>query len=184
MEQNEWVKPSAGSGKTLSAAVAGRRRSQRRALDADVEVDDAVIVHVQFAVVVEVPVEPAGDAQGHVEVDLAVVVDVELSVKVGVPAVGVFHDDGGPVDGLAAIKHGLESANAVDERGVGDAEGGKIAGGGGGDDAVAVPGSVAAPRGDQAGNAVVGAAEPRAHRAVAGEVEQQVVVGQVKLSRA
>src|SRR5436190_287668 len=65
------------SGRRRRLGCAPRRTArQRRALDADVEVDDAVVVDVDFTVVVEVAVEISGDAQGDVEVDPAVVVDV------------------------------------------------------------------------------------------------------------
>src|SRR5438876_746524 len=67
------------------------RSGKRRTLNADVEVDDAVIVDVDFSVVVEIAVEPAARSQRDVEIDSAVVIDVDLAVQVRVAAVGV-HD--------------------------------------------------------------------------------------------
>src|SRR4051812_27513558 len=64
-------------GHAFGAASSGKRR----ALDADVEVDDAVVVHVDLPVVVEVAVVPAGGAEVHVEVDSAVIIDVDLAVE-------------------------------------------------------------------------------------------------------
>src|SRR5205823_4062152 len=77
-------------------------RLQRRALGADVEVDNAVIVDVDFAVVVEIPVEPAADVHRGVEIDPAVVVDVDLAIERGVAGVGELDQDGAGVDGFAA----------------------------------------------------------------------------------
>src|SRR5439155_17366940 len=74
-----------------SAGRAARGGRECRALDADVEVDDPVVVDVDLAVVVEIAVGPTGDAERHGEVDAAVVVDVDLAVEIRVPAVGVHH---------------------------------------------------------------------------------------------
>src|SRR4051794_25868255 len=73
-----------GNGADSAQAIERRTREERRALDPDVEVDDAVIVDVDLPVVIEVSVVPAGDAQGGVEVDPPVVVDVDPAVEVGV----------------------------------------------------------------------------------------------------
>src|SRR5439155_21011916 len=69
-------------GAGLGHGEEGRTRRKRRALNADVEVDDAVVVDVDFSVVIEVAVEPAAGAEWHVEVDPTVVVDVDLPVEV------------------------------------------------------------------------------------------------------
>src|SRR5690242_2237975 len=48
---------------------------ERRPLDRDVGIDDSVVVHVDLAVVVEVAVEPPGDAgQDDAGIDVAIVV--------------------------------------------------------------------------------------------------------------
>src|SRR5436305_9914543 len=51
----------------------------RRCLNADVAVQDSIVVDVDFSVVVEVTVVPAARAQTDVRIDPAVVVDVQLS---------------------------------------------------------------------------------------------------------
>src|SRR5947208_10180514 len=82
---------------------------QRRALDADVEIDDPVIVDVDLAVEVEVAIEPPGRAQRDVEIDPPVVVDVDPAVEVGIAAVGQLDEDGAGVDGLAFPEFGLHA---------------------------------------------------------------------------
>src|SRR5205809_765369 len=74
-----------GNDRGTRGAIA--RRGKRCALDADVEVDDAVIIHVDLPVVIEVSVVPARRAERDVQVDATVVVDVDLSVEIRVPAI-------------------------------------------------------------------------------------------------
>src|SRR5438034_916757 len=71
--------------KTRDGCRRGYGRCEGGALDADVAVDDGVVVDVHLAVVVEVAVEPAGRSQTDVAVDPGVVVDVQLAVEVRVP---------------------------------------------------------------------------------------------------
>src|SRR5207247_9868903 len=91
-------------GRAAIDAGAGR---EGRALNPHVEVDDPVVVDVDLAVVVEIPVGPTGHAQAYVEIDLAVVVDVDLTVKIRVAAVGVHHQRIGSRDGLTRPDGGV-----------------------------------------------------------------------------
>src|SRR5262249_11651935 len=136
------------------------RGRERRALDADVEVDDAVIVDVDLPVVIEVAVVPAARPQRGVEIDSTVVVDVDLSVERGVAGVGVHNQGVGGGDGASAEEGEAGLAGA------GDAERGEAGRGGGhaGVQARAVPRSHpaagVAAAGDHAGHArVLAAAE-------------------------
>src|SRR5439155_26736024 len=113
------------------------------ALNADVEIDDAVVIHVDLAVIVEIAVRPAGYAQAHVEVNLAIVVDVDLAVEIGIPAVGVHDQCVGPSDGLSAPDGRVAGVGEVLHllRG-GDADAGEVSAGRvalRGDDSAAVP---------------------------------------------
>src|SRR5439155_5163277 len=126
---------------------------QRRALHGDVEVDDSVVIDVDFPVIIQVAVEPAGGCERDVEIDSPVVVDVDVPGEVGVAGVGEFDQDGRAVDGLA-----VEDAAGVAEtlRGLGDAQRGQAAAGGGGEDAArAGPVAAVSPGSDQACDAVV-----------------------------
>src|SRR5258705_317921 len=76
------------------ASADTRRMLQRRALNAEGEIDDAVVVDVDLPVVVEVAVEPAVGIQIHVEIDPAVIIDVDLPIEICVGGPGVFDDDG------------------------------------------------------------------------------------------
>jgi hypothetical protein len=53
-------------------------------LNPHIEIDDAVIVHVHFPVVIEVPADPAAGSERRGEIDLAVVVDIDLAIERGV----------------------------------------------------------------------------------------------------
>src|SRR5205823_10741470 len=115
-------------------------RGELRALDPDVEVDDAVVGDIDLAVVVEVPVEPPVHAEGNVEIDPAVIGDVDLAVQVCIPSIGVHDERVGAGHGLSSEDGGigrvgqpLRLLSGGDTDGVEDAGGG---GGLGGDDAV------------------------------------------------
>ena len=95
----------------------GYGRGEGGALDTNVRIEDAVVVDVPFAVVIEIPVEPAGRAQADVAVDAAVVVDVQLPVHGRVAAVGELDQHRGVVDRFAAeeARFGLVLAARVGE---------------------------------------------------------------------
>src|SRR5207249_896792 len=140
--------------------------------------DDPVVVDGQLAVVVEVAVDPALRLERVVEVDFPIVVDGQLAVEVGVAAVGVLHDHGGGGDGFAVEGAGLGAGQVEGVGGGGDGERRQLAAGAGADDAAPIPRAAVAAGGDQAGDAGVGRAGPRAGVAAA---DDQVVVGQVEL---
>src|SRR5437016_855908 len=88
-------------------------RSERSGLQREDKIDDAVVIDIELAVVVEIAVVPAADAaERDVEIDLPVVVDVDLAVEGGVAGPGVFDDDGGGVDGFVVEQGGLHVADA------------------------------------------------------------------------
>src|SRR5438874_8020336 len=67
-------------------------RSQRIALPADVGIDQEVVVSVDRAVVVEIPVEvrEGSSVQADMRVDLKLIVAVDGTVEVGIAGVRVF----------------------------------------------------------------------------------------------
>src|SRR5439155_7068986 len=115
-----------------------RAGGKRRTLNADIEIDDAVIVDVDLPVIIKVAVAPSGDSQRHGEVDAPVVVDVYLAVEIRVPAVRV-HDQ------RVASRHRLAGPDG--RCGGGDAF--RLSGGGDAD-AGEAPRRGAALRGDDA----------------------------------
>src|SRR4051812_27535688 len=77
------------------------------ALNSDVEIDDLVIIHINFSVEIKIAIEPACGGQRDVEVDLAVIVDVNLAVEGCVAAIGKLDQHAGGIDGLPAEQSGL-----------------------------------------------------------------------------
>src|SRR5439155_12544987 len=155
-----------GAGRGLARETDKRKTcgDEWGALNSDVEVDDPVIVDVDFSVVVEIPVEPAGCSQGRVEIDPAVVIHVDLPVQVCVAAIGVHDQRVAAGDGLAGPGGGFGGGDAFDLRSRRDAKGREIASGGAGDDAASVPRAAVAAGLDETCQSSVTRAAPGADR--------------------